>query len=546
MRSMFGAGRTALLLSALSFAPPTTAQFVGPIPDPVIFVDGFESGSLVPWMPVSVPGFRSCAEIRADDPTAPDGAYWIDPDGEGAGSVPPFVVHCDMTVDEGGWTLVAEVHRSHGQGADEPDDWFQRLRDEAALRDAFVEVDRVPGQASHGQARIAALAAISNLARFRVVAENDPEQGATWFKVADAGLPHWFSPVAHEATTVCSDLAMTLDCSEGKIGPGGDLWPDVVTLDGMNLVAAGYLAGGPLHMRLNGSLDPSFDAVCSYTSDYDGNAWNDTNQDHWGNGLQVWVNDYRVGAPQLTLVKTATPAVFSVGIPASYTLRLDNTGTGATTASATIVDEIPPGLVPGPSPPGCGASGLTVTCTASAGLAAGSGTEFVIPITVTPSAPAHVSNSATVGGGGDPDCPGAARCTDTVGRTVNRPQLTLTKSASASSWTVGVAASYTLTLQNTGTAATNDQAMITDTIPTGLVIGPLPEGCSVVGQTVNCTVAAGLFPGASHVFAIPVTPTQPASPGVMNSATAYGGGDATCPAASRCTGSVGPIPIGPG
>ena len=33
---------------------------------------------------------------------APDGYYWIDPDGNGS-----FEVLCDMTTDDGGWTLIS-------------------------------------------------------------------------------------------------------------------------------------------------------------------------------------------------------------------------------------------------------------------------------------------------------------------------------------------------------------------------------------------------------------------------------------------------------
>lgn len=50
----------------------------------------------------SVCVFPSCAEIRAVDPTAGDGIYTIEP-------VPgdPMQVHCLMSEDGGGWTLVA-------------------------------------------------------------------------------------------------------------------------------------------------------------------------------------------------------------------------------------------------------------------------------------------------------------------------------------------------------------------------------------------------------------------------------------------------------
>ena len=53
---------------------------------------------------------------------------------------------------------------------------------------------------------------------------------------------------------------------------------------------------------------------------------------------------------------------------------------------------------------------------------------------------------------------------------------------------MGVPASYTLSVQNTGTAATTAVSTITDTIPTGLTIGTLPAGCTAAGQTVTCTI----------------------------------------------------------
>jgi uncharacterized repeat protein (TIGR01451 family) len=155
-----------------------------------------------------------------------------------------------------------------------------------------------------------------------------------------------------------------------------------------------------------------------------------------------------------------------------------------------------------------------------------------------------VTNSATLSGGGDPTCPAAARCTSTAGpTTVNAPQLTMAKTASASPWTVGVPASYTLQLSNTGTAATTAVATISDTIPTGLTIGTLPAGCTAAGQTVTCAVPAGLAAGGSTSFVIPVTPTLAAGTSVTNSATVSGGGDLTCPGDARCTSTAGPTPV---
>ncbi len=149
-----------------------------------------------------------------------------------------------------------------------------------------------------------------------------------------------------------------------------------------------------------------------------------------------------------------------------------------------------------------------------------------------------MSNTASVTGGGDPTCPAAARCSDTIIVPVNAPQLTITKTASTTPWTVGVAASYTLSVQNTGTAATNAVSTISDTIPASLTLGTMPAGCGAAGQVVTCTIPSGLAVSATASFIIPVTPTNAAQPSVSNTASVTGGGDPGCPAATRCSDTV--------
>ncbi|ODU46219.1 MAG: hypothetical protein ABS96_09975 [Lysobacteraceae bacterium SCN 69-123] len=215
--------------------------------------------------------------------------------------------------------------------------------------------------------------------------------------------------------------------------------------------------------------------------------------------------------------------------------RPQNTGSAATTAVATVTDVVPASLTLGTMPANCSAAAQTVTCTIASGFAVNATVSFVIPVTPTAAAAPSVQNTASVGGGGDPGCPGLPRCTSTIDTPVNAPALTITKTASTTSFVVGTAANYTLSVQNTGTAATTAVATVTDVVPASLTLGTLPANCSAAGQTVTCTIAAGLAANDSVSFVIPVTPTAAAIPSVQNTANVGGGGDPGCPGLPRCT-----------
>ena len=167
----------------------------------------------------------------------------------------------------------------------------------------------------------------------------------------------------------------------------------------------------------------------------------------------------------LSLVKTASPSPVAVGQLLTYTLTLSNGGPSAINAADTfsIQESLPAGLTGCSFTPSAGtftvgtiASGATGTGTwTGIAIPSGGNATLTVACTVSAAAAASITNTATVippTGVADPDCSGspvtcAGGNTGTVTTPVNRPQLTLIKTASAASFVVGVPASYTLSVQ---------------------------------------------------------------------------------------------------
>jgi hypothetical protein len=219
------------------------------------------------------------------------------------------------------------------------------------------------------------------------------------------------------------------------------------------------------------------------------------------------------GAPALTIAKTASASTFVVGVAASYALRIENTGTTATTAVATVTDTIPTGLTIGTPPAGCAINPVgsqTIVCTIASGLATGAANAvtFTIPVTPTAAAGTSVSNTATVSGGGDPSCPAAARCASTVITPLNAPDMTVTITGLPLTAAPGATLNGTLTCTNTAASAQAlgaDCAAVAGT-PAGATV---VRGQCLVGVTPVTPPVATLAANASIVC--PLTVTMPAN-----------------------------------
>lgn len=233
---------------------------------------------------------HSCQElydwgVRTDNP------YLVDPDG--AGPNLPFATFCQMDAQNGiGWTLMAKIHTANVDSVAEPRPWFVSESHTDMLMFPNFHDNQSP--ASHGAYKFAPLVNASSIARFELHAQLDTTQVATWYKAvaSAASLQSWFTPNDTVASNVCTDLAMTLNCTQGTISPQEiPDGPTATALGGMSLTPYGYTASGPLHMRLDDDMLPMYSGVCSNTFDNDGNKWMDSYDTHWGNGLLIYLNE---------------------------------------------------------------------------------------------------------------------------------------------------------------------------------------------------------------------------------------------------------------
>ena len=232
-------------------------------------------------------------------------------------------------------------------------------------------------------------------------------------------------------------------------------------------------------------------------------------------------------AADLTIAKSHTGNFRQGDTGASYTITVSNAGSGPTVGTVTVTDNLPTGLTAtGISGTGWSCTLATRTCTRSDALAGGANYPAItLTASVASNAPASVTNTVTVSGGGEIN---TANNTASDPTTITQAaDLTIAKSHTGNFRQGDTGASYTITVSNMGSGPTVGTVTVTDNLPTGLTAtGISGTGWSCTLATRTCTRSDALAGGANYpaiTLTASVASNAPAS--LTNTVTVSGGGE---------------------
>jgi uncharacterized repeat protein (TIGR01451 family) len=235
-----------------------------------------------------------------------------------------------------------------------------------------------------------------------------------------------------------------------------------------------------------------------------------------------------VQAVDLAITKAHTGNFQQGQTGATYSIVVTNFGNIATTGAVTVVDTLPAGLTATAiSGTGWSCTLGTLTCTRSDALAViASDPAITLTVDVANNAPATVTNSVTVSGGGDTNASNNTAADPTTVAPLG-PDLTITE-LHAGSFTQGQnGATYTITVTNSGGSATSGTVTVNDTLPAGLTATAFSgTGWTCTVTPLSCTRSDVLAAGSSYAaITLAVDVASNAAPSVTNTATVSGGGD---------------------
>ncbi len=234
--------------------------------------------------------------------------------------------------------------------------------------------------------------------------------------------------------------------------------------------------------------------------------------------------------PALGVVKSHSGS-FVAGSTGSYTVTVSNTGGSPTSGTVSLTDTAPTGMtVTAMSGTGWTCTTLPI-CTRSDALPASTAyPDLTVTVSIASDAAASLTNSVQASGGGATNTPTATDQTPIV-----RPVLGIVKSHSGS-FVAGSTGSYTVTVSNTGSAATFAQVSVTDTAPTGMTVTAMSGTGWTCTTLPTCTRSDALAASAAYpVITVTVSIASDAAASLTNSAQAAGGGASNSPVANDPT-----------
>ena len=240
-------------------------------------------------------------------------------------------------------------------------------------------------------------------------------------------------------------------------------------------------------------------------------------------------------SPNLSITKTHTPTFYQGLTGGTYSMIVYNGGPGPTTSAVTVTDNLPAGLT------ATAIQGQGWTCTQPSGPCnrsdvLNSGLSYPainLTVNVAPAAPASVTNTATLMGGGDANTHTATDPTNIL----PSPNLSITKTHSPAFYQGLTGGIYSMTVYNGGPGPTTSAVTVTDNLPAGLTAtGIQGQGWTCTQPSGPCSRSDALNSGLSYP-AINLTVNVPANAPsqVTNTATLTGGGDANTHTATDMT-----------
>jgi uncharacterized repeat protein (TIGR01451 family) len=251
-----------------------------------------------------------------------------------------------------------------------------------------------------------------------------------------------------------------------------------------------------------------------------------------GGGEINTANDTASDATSIAQLSDLTVAISHRGtfkqgdVGDTYTITASNLGFSSTSGAVSVVDTLPAGLTAtAMSGAGWNVNFSTLTATRSDPLGPGASySPLTVIVNVAANAPASLTNTATVSGGGETN---TANDTASDTAAVQQPDLAVALAHSGTFKQGDLGDAYTLTVSNVGLSATNAAVSLVDTLPAGLSATAMTgAGWTVNLSTLTATRSDVLAAGASYPpVTVVVNVAANASTSVTNKATVSGGGE---------------------